>query len=899
MAKKIRNIYKGDQPINYIELEATEPLLVVATDENCSEAIVYSKLKECSVTIKYGETTLIYTVFEGSTLKNITPTLDESDINTAITGQSLLYWYILNNGVEEKVTPSSSSEIADCLNDIVINGDTTIQGIYNLNTYTLYIYDYDHTTLVQSINVDYGTTYEDALIDFDYSNKLSSPSTRINTRLYSWVNNGWTLTKDSNILDTELDTKTITKNTSIYACYVIGEKIPYMMHFMKYSEQRVDWVWDGAITCYLDESYNNAIQRVNNPEEDYLASLSSVDYGTFLRVYNTDNLFYDPQGTLSITKNTVLSTIPESRFLNNTELYLYIGYTDVVKTYSVRLYDDLSGVYLYQSTDIIHGTKISTIEDLGTQVSNIQLGNYESTFEDSHHTYTYWLEYRDGTKYSTNDIVTSNIELIIKYTETPKVYTITFQTVVKHIAVDGTEDTVTTTIDTTTATYDTAFSLPNSCFSLMSSTSSKYSDDGKYIINLNYASEWVSKSNSSRQFTGNHTLKCIGDEVFIISGSAIYSTPSIEYEIYDQGVLYPKEEETLIVDGTVSTITDLYNALHSLANTKGEEYDDDGLYFYNTAGTIKVYCEKIDGSDADEYTADGLEVAAGYYTDLPQSLTGVSKIFIYVTSRSQCISTVTVTWYNNQTSATIKTQEIQKGWAYKDLTYPYAPSVSGYTFSSWSPGPTDTSPILKNVTIRAYYTATATEPETPTTPTTPGVYVKDSSGEYIKVISLSNSGGYISMVPVSATVTINSTTKSSATGWLKGTFSILMIPLDAYSSTTSFPRMYVTTDSNYVTYRSTSGASDMPAGYYFNTTVYGGDIEVKYNDNSANTQRSMSCTIWALDNSPSSGESWSGTLDIKACIAEGVWSGTTESNSTHDYVTLKLVYKSSQNSESD
>lgn len=897
MAKKIRNIYKGDQPINYIGLEGIEPLLVVATDENGSEAIVYSRVNHCTITITYGSTTLEYKGLQGDTLKNIVEILKddkkESEINTAVPGQSFLYWYIMNNGVSEEITPSSLDQIADCLNDVVINGDMTITAIYNLDTYKLHVYDYDHTTILQSIPVNYGTYYEDALKSFDTS-KLTSPN--IDTRLLAWEHNGWTLEKGSKLQDTSLDSQQITGESYIYPCYSTLGKIPYTMHFMKYSEDKVDWVWDNSITCYLDESYNNAIQRENNPEEDYLASLSSVDYGTFLRVYNTDNLFYDPQSFLSITKDTVLSNIPESRFINNTDLYLYIGYTDVVKTYSVKLYDELSGNYLYQSTDIIHGTKISTIEDLGTRISNIQLGNYESTFEDSHHTYTYWLEYRDGTAYSNNDTVTSNIELIIKYTETPKVYTITFQTVVNHIAVDGTEDTVTTTITTTTATYDTNFSLPNSCFNLIGSTSSKYSDDGEYIINLNYASEWVSKSNSSRQFTGNHTLKCIGNEVFIISGSAIYSTPSIEYEIYDQGILYPTKEEFLIVDNTLSTIPELQSALHTLANTKGEDYEENGLYFYNTPGTIKICCEKYDGSDTDEYTADGLEISEGHYANLPQSLIGISKIYIYVTSRSQCISTVTVTWYNNQTSATIKTQEIQKGYTYADLTYPSAPSVSGYTFNAWSPGPTDTKQILNDVTIRAYYTATATEPETPATPTTPGVYVKNSSGNYIKVISLSNPGGYISMVPEKVTVTIYSTTKSSATGWLKGTFSILMIPLEAYSSTTTFPRMYVATDSNYVSYKSTSFADDMPPGHY---SDYSGDIQVKYEDNSTNTQRSMECTMWALDNNPSTGESWSGTLDIKAVIASGIFYETTESDCTHEYVTLKLVYKSPQTPSDD
>lgn len=891
MAKKIRNIYKGNQPINYIEIEAKEPLLVVATDENCSEAIVYSKVNSCTITITYGTTTLEYKGFQGDTLQNIAATLNESAINTAVTGESFSYWYIMNNGTGEEITPSSSAQIADCLNNVVINGDITITAIYNLNTYKLHVYDYDHTTVLQSITVSYGGSYNDAIKSFDTS-KLTSPN--IDTKLYSCGHNGWTLAKGSNIQDTSLSSKTIISDSYIYPCYSIVGTITYTMNFHIYSEDST-WQWIGSIELKHNQSYNEAIDE---GQTDVLSRYSHKDLGTSERFYNTDVLFFDPLSDAYMTKDTPLENVQNWINYSENSIDLYIGYTDIVKTYTVKLYDELACIYLYQSTDIIHSTKISTIEGLGTQVSTIQSGNYKSSLEDSNHIYTYWLEYSDGTKYNTNDVVTSNIELIIKYTKTPNLYTITFQTVVNHIYANGTENIVTTTIDTTTATYDTNFSLPTSCFKLLNSTSSKYSDDGKYIINLHYASEWVSKSNSSRQFTGNHMLKCIGNEVFTIFGSAIYSTPSIDYKIYDQGILYPENEETLIVDDTVSTISELHSALNTLAKTKGNEYEEDGLYFYNTPGIIKVYCEKIDASDTDVYNADGLEVAEGYYADLPQSLTGVSKIYVYVISRSQCISTVTVKWYNMQTATTIQTTEIQKGLAYKNLTYPSAPSVSGYTFDYWSPIPTSAAQIFTDVTINAYYKATATEPDTPSAPTTPGVYVLDSSGNYIKVISISKSGQYISMLPVSATVTINSTTKSSQTGYLKGTFSILMVPLTGYSSTTSFPRMYITTDDKYVTYRSTS-FKDMPAGYYFDTTSFGGEIEVKYNDSHANTQRSMACTIWALDTSPSTGESWSGTLDIKAAIAEVTWPDKTESTSTHNYVTLRLVYKSSQNPSSD
>ena len=279
MAKKIRNIYKGNQPIDYIELEGTEPLLVVATNENCSEAIVYSKINSCTITITYGSTTLEYEGFQGNTLENIAATLNETAINNAIPGESFSYWYIINNGISEEIHPSSSSQIADCLNDVVINGDMTITAIYNLIAIKLHVYDYDHTTVVQSITVNYGTSYETALKSFDKS-KLTSPA--IDTKLYVWGHNGWTLEKGSNIQDTSLSSKTITSDSYIYPCYSIIEMIIYTMSFYIYSEEN-EWQWIDGIELKHNQSYNDAI---DDGQTDVLSALSTKDLGIIQMFYS-------------------------------------------------------------------------------------------------------------------------------------------------------------------------------------------------------------------------------------------------------------------------------------------------------------------------------------------------------------------------------------------------------------------------------------------------------------------------------------------------------------------------------------------------------------------------------------------------------------------------------------
>ena len=661
MAKKIRNIYKGNQPIDYIELEGTEPFQIVVTNENGSEAIVYSKVNSCSITIVYGTTTLEYEGFQGDALKNIAATLNESSINTAVSGQSFSYWYIMNNGVSEEITPSSLDQIADCLNNVVINGDMTITAIYNLDTYKLHVYDYDHTTILQSITVNYGTSYDTALKSFDTS-KLTSPN--IDTKLMAWGHNGWTLTKGGNIQDTSLSSKTITSESYIYPCYSTLEMITYTMNFYIYSEEN-NWQWIDHIELTHDQSYNEAIAA---GQTDVLSSLSTKDLGTSQRFYNTDVLFFDPLSDAYMTKDTPLENVQNWVDYANNNIDLYIGYTDVVKTYSVKLYDELSGIYLYQNTEIIHGTKILTIEDLGTQISNIQLGNYNSTLEDSHHTYTYWLEYSDGTAYSTNDVVTSNIELIIKYTSVANTYTITWAY--------GDSLTDYEIITTTTAKYNEYFYVPYHA--------TKYLDEeGIYTLGstdtlTHYEEYFESTDNPNRTINVGTSLRSIKNETFVIVKKSQDTFTTTVKVLVDSTELYSAQ----LTSGTnysLSTAIDkAFNYSKSTTSSGTKTTYSTDYVLVTTAANI--HSEKTDYEEYKVTSANSFPI---------DTTSGYSSITIVVVTKevTEAIK-YTVDYMNADMSTVFWSTTVAYGTKYKDIPRPSGtPKDAGSdVFKWWSAG---------------------------------------------------------------------------------------------------------------------------------------------------------------------------------------------------------------------
>lgn len=658
MAKKIRNIYKGNQPLNYVEIEGTEPLLVVATNENCSEAIVYSKANHCTITITYGATTLEYEGFQGDTLKNIAATLNESAINTAVTGQSFSYWYIINNGTGEEISPSSSAQIADCLNNVVINGDITITAIYNLNTYKLHVYDYDHTTILQSITVNYGDSYENALKSFDTS-KLTSPD--IDTQLYAWGHNGWTLEKNSNIQDTSLSSKTIISESYIYPCYSVISTITYTMNFHIYSEEN-NWQWIDCIELRHNQSYNDAIDE---GQPDVLSNYSHKDLGTSERFYNTDTLFFDPLSDAFMTKDTPLENIQNWVDYSNNTINLYIGYTDVVKTYSVKLYDELAGIYLYQNTEIIHGTKIFTIEDLGTQISNILLGNYHSTLENSHYTYTYWLEYVDGTKYTTNDVVTSHVELIIRYTSVANTYTITWAC--------GDSLTDYEIITTSTAKYNEYFYVPSVALAYLN-------EDGIYTLGstdtlTSYEEYFESTSNSNRTIAKETSLRSIKDETFVIvkKSQSTFST-TVKVLLSDNTEIY----STTLTSGTAYSLSTAINKAFDYSKSTTSS----GYKTTYSTDYVKVTTIANTNSPKTDYNEYKVTSAASFPIN---NTSGYSSITLVVTTKETTEALrYTVNYMNADMTTVFWSTTVAYGTKYKDIPRPSGvPKDAGSDVFKW------------------------------------------------------------------------------------------------------------------------------------------------------------------------------------------------------------------------
>lgn len=703
MAKKIRNIYKGNQPLNYIEIEGAEPLLVVATNENCSEAIVYSKVSHCTITITYGDTTLEYEGFQGNTLKNIAATLNESAINTAVTGESFSYWYVMNNGVGEEITPSSPAQIADCLNNVVINGDITITAIYSVNKYKLHVYDYDHTTILQSITVNYGSSYATAIQSFDTS-KLTSPN--IDTKLYSWSHNGWTLEDGSNVQDTSLSTKQITKESYIYPCYSILTKIVYTMNFYIYTEENT-WQLIDYITLNHDQSYNDAIDA---GQPDVLSSYSNKDLGTTERFYNTDVLFFDPLSDAYMTKSTPLSRVQTWVNYTKNKIDLYIGYEDIVKTYSVKLYDELSAIYLYQNTSIIHGTKIFGIENLGTQISNILLGNYKSTLENSHYTYTYWLEYSDGTEYSTNDVVTSNIELIIKYTAIANIYTITWA---YGESLNNYE-----ILTTTTAQYNDSFKVPSSALKYLN-------ENGIYTIGstdtLTYYEDYFeSTSDSNRTIDEKTSLISIKDETFVIvkKSQKTFST-TIKVLLKNNTEIY----STTLTSGTnYSLSTAINKAFYYSSSTTSS-----GIKTTYSTDYVELTTTTNTSSPNANYTNSKVTTSASFPI---KNTSGYSTITLVITLKetTEAIK-YTVEYMKADMSTVFWSTTVSYGTKYKDIPKPTGtPNDAGNdVFKWWSAHGTglniDSSPNTLVVADMRIYPCYELNQTASNYPKTSGIYI--------------------------------------------------------------------------------------------------------------------------------------------------------------------------------
>lgn len=879
MATKIRRIYKGNNPIKTVEVEGLEPLYVVAVNASKQESIVYAKNDYCTITITYSTTTLTYNTYKGKTLKSIVATLNESAITGAITGKDFLQWFIINNGEESSITPPSLDKTIDCLENVVVNGDMSITGIYDTTQCTVQVYDYDHTTILDTITVNYNTTVSEALEVFD-TNDLTTPS--INTKEYTFMFNGWTLTKNSNIQDVTLESTKVISTLNVYPTYSTAKK-PYTITFYKYKPSSNDYISFGSITVYYNESIENAIAR---GESDLINAIPEDDLGDSIYLHDSNVLFYAKDTTSFMTQETLLKNIPSNYLKSN--INVYIAYQKIVKTYSVKLYDELSDTYIYQNTSIIHGTILENIQELSPIFNQIRNGEYHSTDEQEHYYYNYWLEYSDGTIYDENTLttVTDNIKLLIKYTEEPKLYTITFIKQLTSIDINDDANITTEVITTTTATYNSSFALPPECFNLLNKSYTEPSTDWQYTIQTTFESSWFSSNDSSRKFTGNTTLKCIGDETFIIGARALYSLRVVPLTITDKGILYPNESNKVVLNTGITNVEELKSYLKDFSDNKSEEYTISNLYYYNIPGKFILSCTTSTGTQT--YIVYGPDILIDNYINFPSSLNDITSINVTIEEAATEPVYVTVTWKNNIDDYSITAKSVHKGTKYKDLTYPSVREISGYEFQSWNISPNTDIQILTNTTITAFYTVTSSEPSSPSTA---GVYIYTTNKEYVQIASLSKSGNNIYYSWNTGEIEIPST-KLDSYGYITATITIkLVTPNDLGES-----KMYIGYVDDY---------GNNYDGYILglNNGSYSMSMSFSPSNITVDTD-TLTLTLTAYSKL-NSGEYTLAGLPIDINIRNYgflnfvLGNSSSQSSNAKDYVKLKLIRKTASNPSSD
>lgn len=866
MAKKIRRIYRDGKPVELITVGNKEPFKVCVGNKE-----VYSKYEQCTVTINYGDKTITGYKFKGQTIDTIIESLSNKDINEAVTGKYLVSWYVTNNGQMTELSPDETSMAKEILMSIIVNGDILITGNYNTSKYELTVYDYDKETVLDTIQVNYNTTIGDALADFDFST-LGKPN--INLNQYNFAFNGLTedITNDT-IQDPNILEKPITEPLNIYPVYSLSER-SYNITLNKYNYD------EGFYKELLSVSakYTNSIRDVlSDDQNSTLNSITEENYEGVTLINYIEQLFYTTTTTDYINLDTTLASF--NPIYLKTNINLYIGYDIVVKTYSVKLYDELSGTYLYQNTEVIHNSILETLETLSGLLTEVNGNEYKSTYEEEHYTYNYWLEYADGTAYdnAAHTPVTSNITLHIKYNKSPNPYTITF---IKDITIEHLDGTKTNRQEEVTyinTNYMSDFYLPDSCALLLKNTTVQ--KEASYQIETSYSDAWVSTIDANRMFTSKDNQTCIGNETFVIKCNEKYKYYSVNISIYDNGIIYLNETSKLISSGTISSISGMITLIKNAIALTSNEYIEDNLYYYNKAKTITLKCTTTD--DIVNYTASVSDINSNNYTNLPNDIRNTSQIEVNITEGTKQAAHVTVTWVNDRTTETIKTASVHKGSRYIDLPYPIAPTMPGYSFDKWSDRQTDTTRIISNRTIYAYYTVS---PST-TVPTDPGVYIRDSSGEYIKIMNIT--GTYAASIsPISTTVNVAGLNTSSVTGYPTTTFTIMLIAPNGYNKPSSVPRMFLSVNPYYVEYTS-SDYYDMPAGYYDKLST---ELITKYNTQGANTETAITCQVWATDKNPSVNESWSNYLHIRV----GIYNGSYQySSSTTDYVSIVYTFKQS------
>ena len=659
MANKIRHIYKGIQPVDTATVGTREPLFICVGDK-----VVYSKQESCTITISYGTTTFTLKEYKGNTLNDAITKLTsftDANVNNAVVGKHLTQWSITNNNVPSTVTPTSLSDTVNCLKNIVVNGDVIITGLYGNTQCVLSIYDYSHTTVVQTITVDYNTTIQSALSAFNV-NTLPAPST-INTKKETYSHNGWTKTQGEETQSTDLATTYITGPTSIYPLYTTSY-IPYKMSFYKYDYNNDEYINVGTITIYYDESINSAIKR---DEEDYLTSIETENFSSATVFHYTNALYYSSDFSLDpMTRDTKLSSIPEKYLKSN--MIVYIGYDVIVKTYSVKLKDLLSGNYLYQNTEVIHGTILENIETISPIITKVKEEDYQSTDENAHYNYYYWLEYADGTEYDTTKLtsVTNNIELYIRYTAFPITYGIDFA--------KGTSMTDYDEFDSVSVKYDVNFGLSDKAKALIADPV-YVKDSTDYIITYNQI--YQSTLDSSRKMYDTTILKCIGNETFVTT-EASRTTKTTLVKTYinsTSGTLY--SSNNMVTGTSYSLATIIAKAFNYQTSTTSAGVITKTVTDYVLV-TLVPHTFSTSGKYTDyKVTSIGdfpISTTSGY-----ESITIVIKTKV-VTEAVQCL----VTYTNSDMQTTFWSTRVAYGTKFKDIPRPTGiPKDAGTDVFKW------------------------------------------------------------------------------------------------------------------------------------------------------------------------------------------------------------------------
>ena len=140
----------------------------------------------------------------------------------------------------------------------------------------------------------------------------------------------------------------------------------------------------------------------------------------------------------------------------------------------------------------------------------------------------------------------------------------------------------------------------------------------------------------------------------------------------------------------------------------------------------------------------------GYgFTGWQPDSTSTDKITGDTTITAIYTKTYTVTWIETANGTTLKTQTVYNGTVINTLTYPNAPTVTGYAFSSWSPASTSTSTITSDTTIYATYNKTPTV-----------TWVENANGTTLKTQTVT-SGTLINVLTYPTAPTIEGYTFSS------------------------------------------------------------------------------------------------------------------------------------------